>query len=505
MPPTKKKQRIASTPKQEASLDDEDEEQPIAALAAKSVAPHILDPATSDICRRFLTLAKEVGSLPEGIYTPVQDGGEWFEVRFREREGGGEGEAWVEVLHNTETAPDLSNAAAEARLELENEINKRREDILALGYLVTSLQDEIREGSESESQLGEELIRILKVQGHHRRRIQELLAIREIEVETQGHRTCTKAVVRVDRPTESTETQRRLVSLQKPSLYVLGGEDLSGKALASFEKYSSEGKKWEVMPSMTTVRSRFGALVVNGVLFAMGGLDAFEQCLASVEKYDAPNQVWLHLAPMLVRRACFGVAVLNGHIFVTGGQDDSGFLDRVERYNIESNRWEQVAPLQRRRSGCVAAVLEGQLYVMGGSFYPFIVTPSVERYDVRNNRWEFVRNMKSKREEMAVVVLNNNIYAMGGYSELGRNVSSSMERYDAKRDTWELVASMKTKRKSCAAAVWEGKIYITGGQSESDQTEVMERYDAQKDEWETVVDAPMPRARDSHVAIAALL
>eukprot|EP00457_Paulinella_chromatophora_P005259 gb/GEZN01005273.1/.p1 GENE.gb/GEZN01005273.1/~~gb/GEZN01005273.1/.p1 ORF type:complete len:501 (-),score=69.42 gb/GEZN01005273.1/:215-1717(-) len=489
---------VAPKSKHARSLDDEDEPPLHPASTGSPSVVATVDPATSDICRRFLAVYKGVSGLSEGCYTSSQGNPEVFEVRRSTVGGDGQATETLVVTHRTETVRDLAAVTKQARHHIQNELSKRQQDINHLEQTIKHLQEQIREREDNAEMLLQELGRMLQVQGIHRKRIKELSSMWKVEVHVEVAQSCTRAELYVEAPRESTSKERRVVFLEEPCLYVLGGYE-NGQLVASAEIFNRKRRRWETVASLPTARAGCAAVAMGRDLFVLGGCDQVTG-LAVVEKYDSLRKSWSVVAPMTTKRDELSAVVLDGQIYAIGGV---GPLASVERYDLASGIWQEVAYMNQRRAGCVAAVLEQKIYVMGG-WGKHGCLDSVECFDKKSNKWEFVAPMKSKRKNASVAVLNGRVYVMGGWS--GSERLSSVERYDSKLGEWEPVAPMISPRCESAAVAFDGHIYVTGGgcpHSNYPRHVSVEKFDEAKNVWR-VVDVPLPSARAFHAAVVAL-
>eukprot|EP00457_Paulinella_chromatophora_P006035 gb/GEZN01006053.1/.p1 GENE.gb/GEZN01006053.1/~~gb/GEZN01006053.1/.p1 ORF type:complete len:505 (-),score=79.60 gb/GEZN01006053.1/:172-1686(-) len=499
MHPRHKKQKAATLDLMHARSLDDNDEQPLSFSSSSSRSSSLLslastvDSVKSDICRRFLALSKEVGSLPEGSYIPEHGSSEVFDVRHNAADGGKEGETMVEVTRRTETIPDLEAVTTRAHHDIESEIAKRRQDIRDLDQTILSLEGQIEMGGAGVAKLVEELGEVLQVKGNHKRCIKNLSSTREMELRVDVVRSCVRVEVRVSVASDSTSSERRVVCLEQPCLWNLGGW-LCGLCTSSVEWFDRNSKSWKPMVSMVHKRCMFAAVLLNREVFVMGGSGLRNLTLSSVEKYDPVQKSWSLVAPMTTKRERFAAVVLDGQIYAIGGCGPLS-LSSVEKYNVSIDTWQEVAPMNHKRTHCVAAVLEGNIYVMGGWDENHDYLVSVERFDVLSNSWELIAPMKTLSHNASAVVLNGRIYVLD---------DKTMQRFDAREGKWELVTSPSCHRSSFAAAVLDGQIYVTGGTTPAETVVLtVDKYDETKNVWEVVDDARMYGARQFHTSVVA--
>jgi N-acetylneuraminic acid mutarotase len=97
-------------------------------------------------------------------------------------------------------------------------------------------------------------------------------------------------------------------------LYVVGGLDENGDALASAECYDPSTGDWRALADMSLERYECAAACIDGLLYVAGGQDCIDGALAivvaSAECYDPSTKQWRGLPDMSVARANFVVVAL---------------------------------------------------------------------------------------------------------------------------------------------------------------------------------------------------
>ncbi len=80
--------------------------------------------------------------------------------------------------------------------------------------------------------------------------------------------------------------------------------------------------------------ARFGAAgqVINGKLYVTGGTDALGNAVATTFVYDPAINQWSTKAPMPTARTGLGAAAAGGLLFAVGGRSGATDLKTVERY-----------------------------------------------------------------------------------------------------------------------------------------------------------------------------
>jgi hypothetical protein len=101
------------------------------------------------------------------------------------------------------------------------------------------------------------------------------------------------------------------------AVVVIGGFS-DGCALTSVECFSSSSGKWQQLPQMTVARSKFAAVVHQGILYVLGGEDSSGAALRSVERFLPMAGTWEVLPSLSHGRARPGAACVGCQIFALG-------------------------------------------------------------------------------------------------------------------------------------------------------------------------------------------
>ncbi|XP_041372118.1 kelch-like protein 18 [Gigantopelta aegis] len=265
-------------------------------------------------------------------------------------------------------------------------------------------------------------------------------------------------------------------------IYAVGGLTSSGDSLSTVEYFDPVVGRWIVAEAMSTMRSRVGVSVLNGLLYAIGGYNGSER-LCTVEVFDPDSHRWKKVAAMNCKRSALGAASLNGKLFVCGGYDGVSSLRSVELYDPKNNVWVMSTSMHKYRSAAGVAILHGEIYACGGHD-GLSIFDSVECFNMTTGLWRTVASMNSKRCRLGVAALNGQLYAVGGYD--GAMFLKTVERYDPTTNTWEYVKQMKVKRSRVAVAATYGKVYAIGGYDGQANLNCVEMYDPSTDTWSFV-------------------
>ena len=93
------------------------------------------------------------------------------------------------------------------------------------------------------------------------------------------------------------------------AIVVIGGDDSSGSAFRSGERYDPVANTWSPIASMGTARRNHAAAVIDGLLYAIGGWDGSSH-LSSGERFDPAANAWSPIASMGTARRKHAAAAL---------------------------------------------------------------------------------------------------------------------------------------------------------------------------------------------------
>jgi N-acetylneuraminic acid mutarotase len=242
-------------------------------------------------------------------------------------------------------------------------------------------------------------------------------------------------------------------------LYIIGGEDVDQKPLATMERYDSGQNTWSAAPSLPRPLFAHCACTVGNAIYVLGGIEQDEEggliTVNNVLKFDCGKQSWSEVAPMPEERDTAGACVVDGDIYIFGGTTDNGVrTSTTYRFSTETNEWTTLAPMPEAKSHHSVSVLDGLIYVLGGDNDDYDVNSvsSVHRFDPVANLWSAVAPMCIARRTPGSFVLGGNIYAVGGYR--GGKRLSSMERYSVASDSWsEVLGGELSTARSCFGAL----------------------------------------------------
>ncbi|KAI0230245.1 hypothetical protein LSAT2_019394 [Lamellibrachia satsuma] len=164
-------------------------------------------------------------------------------------------------------------------------------------------------------------------------------------------------------------------------VYVVGGEDVSGKVIASVERFDLKQHQWSLVPDMP--QSVYNPCVISydHRVFVFGGRNANFEVLSCTQVYDTTLDKWLTLAAM--SEACdSGAAVsINRCIYLVGGHSRSCL-----RYDPATDSWTRLSRPHQEHSQAPAVMWQGGILVAGGGGNTPL-SAIIEHYDPVFDEW----------------------------------------------------------------------------------------------------------------------
>ena len=190
-------------------------------------------------------------------------------------------------------------------------------------------------------------------------------------------------------------------------LYVLGGFDISGYAIATAYSFDPASKSYKTLKSLPAAAGDLFGATVGATMYLGGGCNnnngpgQASPCLDTWYSYDPSSDTLKPLANVPTARGEAAAAELNGTIYVIGGftgpAGETVGTNTVYAYDVSGGAWTQKKSYPISVSGACAAVWKGTLYVLGGytTGYVQAVDPSyttsktkkVYAYDPNGDAW----------------------------------------------------------------------------------------------------------------------
>ena len=215
-------------------------------------------------------------------------------------------------------------------------------------------------------------------------------------------------------------------------MVVAGGQRIEGTTAGC---WMLSAGSWRPIPPMSSPRSMACSVIIDNEMWVMGGLDSRGNAVATVEVYSPKTNSWRSCTPMSQRRYAAVAGVVGGRLVVAGGAfGGEGTLTSVEAYT--GTGWTQLPPMPRTVWNATACVLNERLYVVGG--HPGKKLQVLEMTDFGDGRqgllWSCKAELPATRSDAASFLHEGRISVMGGY--VGGAPSNSVVAYDAEADAW---------------------------------------------------------------------
>ena len=220
----------------------------------------------------------------------------------------------------------------------------------------------------------------------------------------------------------------------------------------------SEGR-WRPIPPMSSPRSNACSVIIDNEMWVMGGLDSRGNAVATVEVYSPKTNSWRSCTPMSQRRGGAVAGVVGGRLVVAGGCSHRGdHLSSVEAYT--GNGWTPLPPMPHEACWGTACVLNGRLYVMGG--HDSSKLQVLEMTEEHGLSWSCKADLPAwaaKRSGAASVVHEGKIWVMGGHRVAD---ADPVIIYDPETDAWGTGPQPAFRRWAgrCTAVTIEGSIFL---------------------------------------------
>jgi hypothetical protein len=294
---------------------------------------------------------------------------------------------------------------------------------------------------------------------------------------------------------------------------VAGGNDSTGKALASAELFdSTTGLFTPATVNMGTARSHHTATLLNGgKVLVTGGLDSNNQVLATAELFDPATGTFTPANDNMASPRTYHTATLlkDGTVLVTGGLDGNTALATAELFdpatgtftqtkgNMESGRFDHTATLLDHGS----TLSNGKVLVTGGGKINRTQYATAELFDPATETFTPTNgNMEKARAFHTATLLNDGtVLVGGGLVVVGNAIYAALataEIFDP--NTGMFVASkgsMSFARSNHTATLLnDGTVLITGGLDRNTTLATAELFDPVNGSFTRTADMTTPRA-----------
>ena len=249
-------------------------------------------------------------------------------------------------------------------------------------------------------------------------------------------------------------------------VYVVGGFDASGQAVATVEAYDPTADRWTQRASLPAPLHHVNLAAVGGRLYVVGGLTGSSfGASGTTLVYDPALDAWSPLAsmPAGTERGASGVAVLDGRIVVAGGLRGVSVTD-ASVFDPQANAWSPLQPLAVARDHLGAATAGGRVHAVTGRAGG-VLKGALEVLDASSGTWSRRADIPTPRGGVAAAELQGRLVVLGGEGNGAdpAGIFHQTESYDPSTDTWRADFPMQTGRHGIGAAVIGNRLFVPGG------------------------------------------
>lgn len=284
----------------------------------------------------------------------------------------------------------------------------------------------------------------------------------------------------------------------------LFGAVVAGRSAANYGlvndavRFTTIGNFWTARAAAPVARQRPAVATLGGSLYLIGGLNAAGAAMAGVTAYTPGPNSWTSKAALPAARQGSSAAAIAGKIYLAGGNNSGGTLTRtLYVFNASTNRWAS-GPDLPLASGCGgAAAIGGKLYLFTGctllSSGTQVSTGLLHRYDPGTHLWTALHQAPAAHALGAVAAVGGKLYVAGGNNGSGAS-TAQVDVYDPATDSWTTVTSLPSPRVAAAGVGVAGRFLVIGGRTGSTYLGTVQLYDPFSGSWGTAAPMPTPRA-----------
>jgi N-acetylneuraminic acid mutarotase len=271
-------------------------------------------------------------------------------------------------------------------------------------------------------------------------------------------------------------------------LYVIGGSD--GKnplADVQVAAIASDGKigPWASAGSFTGARSEHAALAANGNLYVVGGLDGSGKALADVQMAaihaDGTLGTWSTTGSLPSPRTRHAALAWGDDLYVVGGSDGKMLLGDAIRAPLSATgtvgAFVAAAALPSPRGDLQAVAHGGYLYLLGGCSDQGCATPIADVIAGalgpagRIATFSAIGALPQPRAHLVAVAYDDRLYAIGGSGMNGGVLDDTAVAPLTTGGTlapWSTLPLSVTPRLGNGMVAWHGFLYSVGGCNTTD-------------------------------------
>jgi DNA-binding CsgD family transcriptional regulator len=247
--------------------------------------------------------------------------------------------------------------------------------------------------------------------------------------------------------------------------------------------------RWEMRTPLQAPRDRLAMTALDGRLYVVGGEDEAGEAVADALAYDLQTNGWGRIASLPVALANVAITSADGKVFVAGGSTNGGetdeklaVVDTLYVYSPTRNLWSMATVLPYPVAGAALAADADALYLIGG-WDGREMRDEIWRYPLRPGpgaQWQLAGHLSKARAFLGAVTVGGEIYMIGGYD--GQRDLDLAEVFTPATGERRQLPALGTARGGLAVAYDGLAVYALGGGWTQPVT-THERYDPFTNAW----------------------
>jgi hypothetical protein len=253
--------------------------------------------------------------------------------------------------------------------------------------------------------------------------------------------------------------------LNTGKVLVAGGQDASGKALATSEVYDPAAGTFaatsNAMPNKAVGAT--ATLLASGKVLLAGGGNS------STQLYDPAVNSWSNAGGMATQRSWHTATLLaNGKVLIAGGSGNNGATtNTAQLYDPSTGAFSNTGNMITSRDNHTATLLpSGKVLIAGGrsgTSQSYTALSSAEIYDPSTGAFSAAGSMTRTRAAHSAVLFSGKVLIAGGSSNNGTSAMPDAELYDPSTGAFSATGSMTAARQNFTATATASGVLIEGG------------------------------------------
>ena len=204
---------------------------------------------------------------------------------------------------------------------------------------------------------------------------------------------------------------------------LLTGGGTVGRTMNNCFLFDLATRKDTAMQPLITARYQHRSVSLGDCVYVVGGMDSRGNALASVERLNLKQRRWTSM-PNMSQAVRDPVVVTYGNkIIVFRGQN-------TQVFDITRNQWNNLSDLPEVCNTCAAVKLNDFIYVVGGA------NRTCLKYDPSSDSWTRLRQPRHKHTDALAVVWRGCVLVTGVGATKPADKAHVIERYSPETDSW---------------------------------------------------------------------